>query len=248
VEPVVYADFADPAAYLASRYADRLARAGTPLHWRAVEVDPTVAVTGRRLDPAEQEELRAQLEQLALACDGASRPVPNVPAFEPNTQGAVSAYAEASLAGIADDVRRLLVELYWHRGADIGSHAVLRTALAEPFLRSRSRSVPLHEFGYAITADRAPITSAAHREIRAWRTQWQRLGAPRELLVVCGTSSYRGADALRLLAKELAGADDDANPEPAEPDPSPDVTDPKWISQTGGRWLRGYHLSHGRAA
>jgi hypothetical protein len=248
MDPVVYADFAEPAAYLSSRVADRLAGAGIHLDWRAVESDPAVPVTGRHLDGDAGYALRARLEQTARSC-GVKAPVVAVPTFVPNTQAAVAAYAEACLAGIGGEVRQLLYELYWWRGADIGSPAVLRGAIAGPFLRSRSVAVPLHEFGYAVTADRAPITSAAYLEIRSWREQWQRLGAPHELALVSGADTYVGADALRFLGKELAGARDATPVEPPDLRPPPEPEDPGWISQVGGRWLRAYRLAgpHGGA-
>jgi hypothetical protein len=88
-----------------------------------------------------------------------------------NTQAAVSAYAEAYGAGVADDVRRLLFALYWEDGVDIGNPNALRTPLAAPILRGSSLSDRLRRFGYAVSVARGPITTSAWRRIRAWRSE-----------------------------------------------------------------------------
>jgi hypothetical protein len=105
-----------------------------------------------------------------------------------NTQAAISAYAEAYGAGVADDVRLLLFALYWEDGVDIGNPNALRTPLAAPILRGSSLSDPLRRFGHAVSVARGPITTSAWRRIRAWRSEWQQLGphdtgAPLDLLI-----------------------------------------------------------------
>jgi len=116
---VVYADFGSPACYLASQRTDALTAAGVPVDWRAVETDPRLPVGGRRVDKVDGDRLERELQSLAsLVLPGEEVPQ-SLPGFRPNTRGAVSGYAEAYVAGVADDVRRLLFDAYWMRGADI---------------------------------------------------------------------------------------------------------------------------------
>src|SRR6476469_9925423 len=149
---VVYADFGSPACYLASRRVDALRAAGVPVDWRAVEADPRLPVGGGRTDVAHRDTVDREFESLdRLLLPGEELPR-STPIFRPNTRGAVSGYAEAYGAGVADDVRRLLFAAYWMRGADIGSPEMLRRLLAGPVLRGHSTSVPLSEFGYVVSS------------------------------------------------------------------------------------------------
>lgn len=200
---IVYADFSCPDCYLTSRRADALTAAGVPIDWRAVEHTPQLPVAGTRLSAADQQALTERFAALDnLLLPGETLPW-TAPASVPKTEAAVSAYAEAYGAGVADDVRRLLLELYWLHGADIGSPNVLRTPLAGPILRSHSLAEPLHESGYAVSVDRGPITTDAYRRIRSWRTEWRQLGSPLLPIVLTGGATLSGLDALRRLGKEI---------------------------------------------
>jgi hypothetical protein len=244
---VVYADFGSVSCYLASLRADALAAAGVPVDWRAVETDPRLPVTGRRLDAAEHEALQHELGLLdRLLLPGEQLPV-SLPAFRPNTRGAVSGYAEAYGAGVGDDVRRLLFDAYWTRGADIGSAETLRRLLAGPILRGSSTSLPLGESGYAVSPSRGPITTASWRRIRDWSKQRDALAArPLPLLVVDGWQPVSGKTALRRLEKEIlrtAAAVDPVLPDPVR---FPAVDDPPnfpWLSEFGGRWRHAWKTS-----
>lgn len=250
---VIYSDFGSPGAYLASRRADALGAAGVQVDWRAVEADPRAPVGGVPLTPAEREQLARELASLGdLLLPGESLPS-SPPGARLNTAAAVAAYAEACGAGVADEVRRLLFSAYWERGADIGNPEVLRRLLAGPFLRSHSTSVPLREFGMAVTSTRGPITGGAARRIRDWATQWELLNEPAAavplplpILVVDGALPVTGETALRRLEKAIlhAGAEVD----PALPDPGryPPVSDPPaltWVSAIGGSWRYSYLAS-----
>ena len=92
--------------------------------------------------------------------------------FVPNTQAAVAGYAEAYEAGVGDEVRRLLFRAYWADGADISDPEVLRRLLTAPLRRGASTAQPVARSGYAVTLAHGPVTSAAHRRIRAWDQGW----------------------------------------------------------------------------
>ncbi|CAI9404108.1 hypothetical protein [Nocardioides sp. T2.26MG-1] len=236
---VIYADFGSAACRLASSRADALGAAGVQVEWRAVEPEPRLPVTGARVGAAERDVLTAELEALSrLLLPGEDLPGP--PAFRPNMRGAVAAYAEAYGAGVADDVRRLLFSAYWDRSLDIGSPETLRRLLAGALLRGHSSSVPLSEFGLAVSPSRGPITMGAHRRIRSWAADWRSLRvAPLPVLVVDGSLPVAGETALRRLEKEIQRVDAAVAVPLPDPGRYPPVGDPPslpWVSSNGGHW------------
>lgn len=133
---IVYGDFGLPECHLASRRVDALAAAGVATDWRAVESAPDLPVTGRRLTAGDQDALAERCRLLdGLLLPGERLPWA-VPGFVPRTEAAVSGYAEAHGTKVDADVRRLLFELYWRDGMDIGSPTALRVPLAGPMLRA----------------------------------------------------------------------------------------------------------------
>lgn len=241
----VYADFTTPDAYLASRRVDLLRAARVPVDWRAVETHPELPITGRRWSVAEQDALAARFAALTASL-GAGETLPHlIPSLQPRTEAAVTAVAETYGTPVADDVRRLLMQLYWAESADIGSPAALRTPLAGPVLRAGSGADPLRESGFAVSVDRGPITTAAWRRIRQWRAEWHELGAPAPLLVLVDGATLSGADAVERLGKEVLAAGARRPPE-ADPRRYPAETlrpEPHWLSWVGGRWRNGYRLT-----
>jgi predicted DsbA family dithiol-disulfide isomerase len=240
VELMVYGDFGSPACYLASRRVDALRASGIPVDWRAVETDPGLPVGGRPIAGAEHEALERELERLdALLLPGEELPLAH-PAFRPHTRAAVAGYAEAYVAGVADDVRRLLFDAYWTRGADIGSPESLRRLIAAALRRGHSPSPPVSEFGYAVSPSRSPITTDAYRRIRDWSHQRELLGDPPvPFLVVDERQPVSGETALRRLEKELlwTGASGGrARPDAAHHPELGHRPDPRWVSEIGGRW------------
>jgi hypothetical protein len=243
VSLTVYADFSCADCYLATRRVDALAAAGVEIDWRAVEIERDLPVAGRRLTAAEQAARAARLHTLrGQLLTGEALP-DEAPALLPRTEAAVSAYAEAYVAGVAADVRRTLFDLYWATGADIGSPNVLRAPLTGAFLRGRPADAPLQPSGIAVSVDRGPVTSAAYRLLRAWRAEWQSLGSPALPVVLVDGATLSGADAVRRLAKEIAYRS--APPLPVVPEPSrypqmwvrPART---WVSWVGGPWRYAY--------
>lgn len=239
---IVYADFAAPECYLASRRVDSLLAAGVPVDWRAVEEHPRQPAAGRLLGPAGQAELERRMAALAaLLLPGEELPWTR-PRLAPRTEAAVSGYAEAYGAGVADEVRRLLYADYWVEGADIGSPEVLRRRLAGPILRGRSPSWPLREFGYAVAVTGGPITTGAWERMRTWRDEWERLGtAAVPTLVADGGGPVTGEAALRHLEREIlrSGAVLDVDlPDPARYPSVPLRPSQTWVTTVGGPWAR----------
>ncbi|MGH3744139.1 MAG: DsbA family oxidoreductase [Mycobacteriales bacterium] len=240
---IVYADVTCPDCLLAVRRADALAAAGVPVDVRVVEQRPELPVTGRRLTGADQEAITRRFERLgALLLPGETLPW-SMPPVAARTQASVSAYAEVYGSPVAADVRRLLFDLYWREGADIGNPNVLRTPLTGPVLRSGILTDPLWQSGYAVAVSGGPVTTAAHRRIRAWRDEWHELGSPALPLLLIDGATVHGIDALRRLGKELRYADADPDPALDEPRRYPAVgvrPSRSWVSQIGNRWRNVY--------
>ncbi|MGH7489200.1 MAG: DsbA family oxidoreductase [bacterium] len=241
VNIVIYADFASPACYLASRRVDALIAAGIEVEWRAVEWDPRIPATGSSLVGGELETEVRRLSRLLLP----SETLPwSGPRIVPNTQAAISGYAEAHRAGVGDDVRRLLYSAYWVDGIDIGSPKELWPRLSGPIMRGHSESWPLRESGYAIAMSGGPVTTGAWRCINAWREEWAGLGTREVPALVAGAgSAVTGETALRWLEKELIRHHAMTDPQLPEPSRYPPVVvrpHQTWVSQVGGTWANAW--------
>lgn len=235
---VVYGDFSCPHSYLASRRVDALDAAGVDVDWRAVEGDPTLPVTGRLFGPSNQRAMAAA--EALLAADEHLPWTP--PELVPKTQAAISGYAEAYGAGVGLDARRVLFAAYWVDGADIGDPEVLRTRLVGPMLRGSTAVGTLRMSGFAVSANRGPITTEAWRRIANWQAEWMALGSP-ELPVIIDADDVPtvGEDALRWLEKQLTGRD--LNAVLADPARYPELAGRpglSWVSQVGGPWARAW--------
>lgn len=243
---IVYADFTSAAGYLASRRVDALGAVGVDVEWRAVETRPDLPVPGLHSD-AERSRLADGLAATRrLLLPGEALPG-DVPTLLAKTEAAVTAYAEALGAGVGDEVRRLLFELYWVDGIDIGSVSRLRTPLAGPFKRGHAGADPLDYAGFPVSVDRGPITTEAWRRIRGWRIGWQRLGvgALPVLLAEDGLVLH-GEDAVRRLGKELTYHEATPEPELENARRYPDravYPMPTWSSWHGGRYLNRFRPS-----
>ncbi|MBB3042530.1 DsbA family oxidoreductase [Nocardioides soli] len=176
---IAYADFSCPMCYLASLRVDRLRATGraTP-DWRAIEHRPRLPLTGLRLGPAAHRLRDRELAAVARLAESGEELPSGSPALLPHTGAAVVAYAEAVGAGVADQVRSLLFRAYWLEGDDIGDPEVLRHLLPPAFATGRATGDPVRDFGYAVTSQRGPVTTAAYRRIRDWQCDWLALGAP----------------------------------------------------------------------
>ncbi|TWP35817.1 hypothetical protein [Leekyejoonella antrihumi] len=171
------------------------------------------------------------------------------PAIVPKTGAAVSAYAEACGAHVADQIRRMLFTAYWRHGANIGDPEVLRTLLAATFMKGDSHSDPIWEFGYAVAMTREPITAAAWRLIRDWRSGWLELATNALPVVMCGSRVESGAAALgwldELLCQEspvevgVGGAPAAAG---VWAPPTTVIPPPAWTSQIGDPWGRAQRM------
>lgn len=245
---VLYGDFSCARCYLASQRIDELARVWVPVSWRAVEAEPMLAVTGRREDA----DALGAVERSLAALRPDLRPGETLPdhavSLLPKTQAAVSAYAEAGAAGVADEIRRTLFTAYWVHGANIGNPELLRSLLAATFMRGHATSDPIREFGYAVAMTREPITGVAWRLIRDWRREWEELGRDELPVLTSGSRLETGQGALRWLA-ELLDRQAAAGVLPADRDhgdlvaagwrPPTTVTPPAtWTSSVGDPWSR----------
>jgi hypothetical protein len=244
----IYADFDSVDCYLAARRAAVLWAAGVAVDWRAVQRRPERPVTGSPLAAGESAALVARFTELdALLLPGETLPQ-EAPTFAPNTEAAVSAYAEAYGSAAADDVLRLLFDLYWVRRADIGNPNVLRTPLAGPMLRANTGIDSMNQTGYAVSVSRGPIGSEAHRRISAWRDEWHQLHADALPVVLVDGATVAGTDALRRLGKEILYRDADLHPRLTDPQRYPAVggrPSPAWVSEIGGRWRHVYQHAGG---
>lgn len=180
---------------------DRLLAAGQAVpDWRAVEHRPRLPLTGLRLDPqaraVRDRELMATVQ--VLASPGEELPG-RAPAVLPHTGAAVAAYAEAYGAGVADLVRPLLFRAYWVEGRNIGDPEVLRRLLPAAFAQGSRTSDPIRDFGYAVTSQHGPITTAAYRRIREWQQDWLALGTTVSLTLTTDEATVTGAAALSEL-------------------------------------------------
>lgn len=200
--PVLYVDFTCAWSYLASRRAAVLAASGGPvLDVRAVE--PT---TSRGGPPAAGAltQLRATAEQVvAQLLPGEELPY-SLAGFVSRTKAAVTAYAEAYGAGVADRVRHLLFEAFWVNGVDVGDPYLVRTLLVDAVRSGNSQSETLRRWGYSVDGTGGPITMTGWRLIRQWREQWSTLGVEAmPLLLIEDTAPLVGTAAVEWLGAEL---------------------------------------------
>jgi len=196
----VYGDFNCPYSYLASLRVDSFLAAGIDVEWRAVEHQKDLPVVGRRLDDGGRRAVAEELESVRQLLSPDEEFGATTPSMLPNTAAANAGHAEAVGIGVGHEVRRLLFDAYWSRGTDIGSVEVLRTLLAAPIRRGRTTAFPLREAGFAVSTNRGPITTVAHRTLAAWRSAWEELGTWTTPTVIVDDVPYVGVDGLRWLA------------------------------------------------
>lgn len=245
---VVYADFSCGRCYLASQLVDRLRHAGTSVQWRAIEGDVDMPVDGRPRTSIEATAVAHARTDVGSSLIPGDRTLEDPPHQVPKSGAAVSAYAEAVVAHIPDEIRDILFSAYWTHKLDIGDPEKLRTVLAPAFMRSDATSDPIKRFGYAVAMTREPITGAAWRLIRSWRQDWQQIEDNELPLVVDSTGAYAGADALRRLGELIdagVGACDGSGShtwqdvEQLHWTPQTTVVPPEsWTSTVGDPWRR----------
>jgi len=245
VSVIVYADFSSPEDYAASRRVDALRAAGVPVDWRAVEAAPDLSRVAVPVSPAVKADLTVRVDRLrSMLLPGETLPA-TIPSLIPRTRATVSAYAEAYGADVPDDVRRVLFELYWRDGVDIGAPAALYGPLVGPMLRGRSDVDPVRDHGCAVAVTGDPVSTAAYRRIRAWRQEWQALGEPLLPVLLTDGAQLSGPDVFERLGKTLVAHGADPNPMLADPRRFPSLPvrpDPGWLSEIGGQWRNALHL------
>lgn len=236
--PVVYADFSCPLCDRAAARVAVLGAAGHVVDWRAVETHPSLPRSGR---PRTEQERAAATEQLGalaeiLVPDEAASP--NVPVLLPKTESAVSAHAEAYHTPVEHEVRRILLDLYWREGVNIGTPDAIRDALTGPMLRSGSSCEPIRSYGYAVSIAGGPMSAEGQDRIDTWRAEWLELGLPELPALVVDGRVITGLDAVRTLGDWIVERDVPVNPELPDPRRFPEPDDgyvsKTFVSMTGG--------------
>jgi hypothetical protein len=197
----IYADFTDPLAYLASRRLDRIGTAGRPApDWRAVSHRHGLPRVTLRLGAEGLAHREAELDRVrGLLHPGEELPG-RAPGLLPHPDAPVAAYAEAYCAGHGTEVRRALFEAYWVDGQDIGDPEVLRRLLPPVVARRPYTGDPLHDFGYAVSPARIPLTAAAAHRVRDWQAEWLLLGTPVTFTLTVDDGAHVAVNALQRLA------------------------------------------------
>lgn len=201
MDEVLYADFTSPIAYLASLRMDALAADGQPVpDWRPIALHPRLPRTRLPLAADGKGNQQRAVEAARALTDPREDFPASAPGFLPHPDGAISAYAEAYLAGVAPAVRRLLMHAYWVDHKDIGSPEVLRRLLAATLKSGHSRTDAVRNFGYAVSPARMPLSNLAFQLMRDWQQAWQALGTqPGLTMAVPGRPALVGAAVLDRL-------------------------------------------------
>jgi predicted DsbA family dithiol-disulfide isomerase len=218
---VLYGDFSCPWSYLAHSRLLRLRATGTTFELRAVEHDPWRARPSRSSDQA----LACLSEELdrvtALLLPGESLPLAP-PHAVPHTRAAVSGYAEAFGAGVADLAAPRLFDAYWTRGTDLSSPAGVRSLLADAVVTGTSPSDPLRRWGHAVDVTGAPMTTTAWRLVRDWRDGWTAMEKEVvPVLVLPDGEHVYGVDAVEHLGRLVWTSGVDPSAELTWPEPGP---------------------------
>lgn len=252
VRVVVYGDFGSAWSYLASRRAHRLEAARLAVvDWRAVR-----SLDARRWIPQvvrdRVETARATLpEVIASLLPGEDLPV-DLGQLLPFTEAAQSAYAEAYVAGRAEEIRRILFQALWIHHLDVNDPEVLRTLLCDVLMESSSPSEVVRDNGMVPSMTRAPISTQAWQALGTWTREWVQLRTTQTpVLLLEGRAPLVGREAVAWLGAQLTlhglvpAKRTNGDPEPARPQHTGGVLpDPSWMSINGGHWLRENHLRH----
>lgn len=241
---VLYGDFTCPWSYLAFRRSRLLAGHGFEVDWRAVEHDPVLPGRPRL---GRFEELRAAIEQVLPQLLPGERWPYSLAGYVAHTRAAVSGYAEAYAAGVADRAGGVLFDAFWLNAVDLGDPRVVRTLLVDTIRSGQSDSEALRDWGYAVAVTGAPITTAADGLVRCWRQEWSGAGEQVVPRLLTGGRTFVGADAVAWLGDQLLllGVDLESEPAPALPRQLPRGGLPhySWASTAGGRWARSSQAS-----
>ena len=241
----IYGDFNCPWSYLAERRARLLADHGVVVDWRAVEHEPRRPSRHGDTRFACLREEMGRVERSLLP----DEPYPySLAGFVPYTAAALSGYAEAYGAGVADQAHSRLFEAFWVHGLDIGSPRLVRTLLVDAILSGGSDSDCLRDWGYAVDVTGGPVTTTAWRLARRWRQEWRETGKEVvPMLYVDESGPVFGEDAVARLGDELVARDIDPGAEPSRPAGAARVVDPpdhSWVSQYGYREMRRFQVLH----
>lgn len=220
----VYGDVNCPYSLVASRRVDRLAARGVRVDWRMVEHDRAIPAAGRPGGEALDREL-VELAGLVAADELPARP----PTVVPQSRAAVSAYAEATVDGTADTVRRALFAAVWDAGRNISDALPTREVVAaavEPAPPAgpvgedrRTPNQPVvdlgdpdvqrisRRMGVTISPSGGPTSTAAQRSLDLWREEWLAISGGTVPVVVDESGTpHVGVAGLVLLGRLLEGS------------------------------------------
>jgi hypothetical protein len=216
---ILYGDFSCPWSYLAYRRLAMLATVGEPFELRAVEHDPWQA---RPSTPPDDRfaALREEMEKVSWHLHPGEDLPYTLRGFVPITRPAVSGYAEAFGAGVADVAAPLLFEAFWRHGLNLADPRAVRTLLADAVEGGSSPSDPLRRWGHAVDVTGGPMTTIAWRLVRAWRRQWTAMDKEVVPVLVLPDGGVRyGVDAVEELGRRLVERGVDLTTEPPCPTP-----------------------------
>ena len=237
----LFGDLTCPWSYLASRRAALLESEGVEVDWRMVEHGRPAP--GRYRDEAQRvEAMRRDLARVVRRLLPGEELPHAIGDFVPCTRPAVSGYAEAHLAGVGSEARRLLFEAFWMHGVDLGDARLVRSLLADAIRSGSSSSELLREWGYAVDVTGAPVTTEAWQLAREWRADWSSGGPVVPVLVMDSGHRVHGVAAIEWLGAEVVrrGISHDTGPIPLQAPRAPktDLADLAWASEHGNRWMR----------
>lgn len=185
---VVFGDFNCPYSALASARVDRIVDAGiADVEWRAVEHDPDIPPGGRPVTGELAQAYQREVEEVTGLLLPHEHLDLRVPAVQPNTAAAVTAFAAAA-GGRADELRRELFQALWADGRNIGDPAELAR----------------------LAGDSAPGSAL---RVERWRQQW--VATDRHVVPMMIVPHGRVSRGLGALARLASIADRAGDPETA---------------------------------
>lgn len=241
---VLYGDFTCPWSYLASRRAQVLAADGLDVDWRAVRSRRWVPTRADR--PQDRVvALRRELDAIGAALLPGEELSHVLAGFVPDTEAAVSAYAEAYVAGSAPEARHTLFSAFWLNGVDLSDARLLRTLLLDAVRWDSSPSDLVRDWGYVVDNTGGPVSASAWRCLRRWEADREATGTTALPVLLVEQAPLFGADAAAWLGEEILrrGLHDNLEPAaPSVPGPRPhhELVSLSWASEHGNRWMRDY--------
>lgn len=243
----LYGDLTCPWSYLAARRAALLQADGVEVDWWMVEHERPTPGRGPSPETRLETTLR-DLDRVSRRLLAGEELPHSLGRSVPYTRAAVSGYAEAYLAGVGPEARRLLFEAFWLRGVDVGNARVVRALLADTIRNGTPSSALLRDWGYAVDVTGAPVTTEAWRLVRRWRTDWSSSGEVVPVLLLDSGRRVRGVEAVEWLGSEVVRRGIDMgllDRRKTQQAPKRDLADLSWATQHGNRWMQARRDANG---